>query len=105
MIETDGVSCSLLLLRKDLVGKKLPMIKKGLTTETYIDELNDYSNLQNKKIVAIDPGKCDLIYCVDNSNKEANELSKLNRKSLNISKFKEHIQKKERNKWNIIYIL
>jgi hypothetical protein len=134
MIETDGVSCSLLLLRKDLVGKKLPMIKKGLSKETYIDELDDYSNLQNKKIVAIDPGKCDLIYCVDNSNKEANEfrysqdqrrketkkkkyskiqleikqekingktiieweteISKCNRKTLDITKFKEYIQKK-----------
>jgi len=134
MIETDGVSCSLLLLRKDLVGKKLPMMKKGLSTETYIDELNDYSTLQNKKIVAIDPGKCDLIYCVDNDNKDANkfrysqdqrrketkkkkyskihlelkkekingktiiewetELSKLNRKSLDIQKFKDYIQNK-----------
>jgi hypothetical protein len=134
MIETDGVSCSLLLLRKDLIGKKLPMMKKGLSTETYIDELDDYSSLQNKKIVAIDPGKCDLIYCVDNSNKEANkfrysqdqrrketkkkkyskiqlelknekihgktiiewetEISKFNRKSLNIPKFKEYIKKK-----------
>ena len=134
MIETDGVSCSLLLLRKDLVGKKLPMMKKGLSTETYIDELNDYSNLQNKKIVAIDPGKNDLIYCVDDCNKEANkfrysqdqrrketkkkkyskiqlqlkqekingktiiewetEISKCNRKTLNITKFKEYIQKK-----------
>jgi len=134
MIETDGVSCSLLLLRKDLVGKKLPMMKKGVNNETYIDELTDYTQLQNKKIVAIDPGKCDLIYCVDADNKEANqfrysqdqrrketkkkkyskiqlelkkekiqgktiieletELSKLNRKSLNIIKFKEYIQKK-----------
>jgi hypothetical protein len=134
MIETDGVSCSLLLLRKDLVGKKLPMMKKGLTTETYIDDLDDYSNLQNKKIVAIDPGKCDLIYCVDADNKEANkfrysqdqrrketkkkkfskiqlklkeekiqgktiiewetEISKCNRKTLNIIKFKEYIKKK-----------
>ena len=134
MIETDGVSCSLLLLRKDLVGKKLPMMKKSLSTETYIDELNDYSSLQNKKIVAIDPGKCDLIYCVDDCNKEANkfrysqdqrrketkkkkflkiqlelkeekingktiiewetEISKFNRKSLNIPKFKEYIKKK-----------
>jgi hypothetical protein len=134
MIETDGISCSLLLLRKDLIGKKLPMMKKGLSTETYIDELTDYAQLQNKKIVAIDPGKCDLIYCVDDDNKEANkfrysqdqrrketkkkkyskihlemkkekiqgktiiewetELSKLNKKSLNITKFKEYIQKK-----------
>jgi hypothetical protein len=134
MIETDGVSCSLLLLRKDLFGKKLPMMKKNLSTETYIDKLDDYSSLQNKKIVAIDPGKCDLIYCVDNCNKESNmfrysqdqrrketkknkfskiqlelkkekihgktiiewetEISKFNRKSLNIIKFKEYIQKK-----------
>jgi len=135
MIETDGVSCSLLLLRKDLIGKKLPMMsKKCLSSETYIDELDDYSTLQNKKIVAIDPGKNDLIYCVDNSNKEANkfrysqdqrrketkkkkfskiqlelkeekingktivewetELSKFNRKSLNITKFKEYIKNK-----------
>ena len=134
MIETDGISCSLLLLRKDLIGKKLPMMKKGINNEEYIDELKDYSQLQNKKIVSIDPGKCDLIYCVDNDNKEANkfrysqdqrrketkkkkyskiqlelkkeeiqgktiiewetELSKLNRKSLTITKFKEYIKKK-----------
>jgi hypothetical protein len=134
MIETDGVSCSLLLLRKDLIGKKLPMMKKGLSTETYIDELTDYTQIQKRKIVAIDPGLCDLIYCVDADNKQANkfrysqdqrrketkkkkyskiqlelkkekingktiiewetDLSKLNRKSLNITKFKEYIQKK-----------
>ena len=134
MIETDGISCTLLLLRKDLIGKRLPMMKKGLSTEKYIDELTDYTQLQNKKIVAIDPGLCDLIYCVDADNKDANqfrysqdqrrketkkkkyskirlelknekiqgktiiewetELSKLNRKSLNITKFKEYIQKK-----------
>ncbi len=134
MIETDGVSCSLLLIRKDLVGKRLPIIKKGLNNEEYIDELDDYSLLQNKKIVSIDPGKNDLIYCVDNHNKYANkfrysqdqrrketkkkkyskiqlelkkekingktiiewetEISKYNRKTLNITKFKEYIQKK-----------
>jgi hypothetical protein len=134
MIETDGVSCSLLLLRKDLIGKRLPMMKKGLSCEKYIDELTDYTQFKNKKIVAIDPGKNDLIYCVDNDNKNANkfrysqdqrrketkrkkyskiqlelkketingktiiewetELSKLNKKSLNISKFKEYIKKK-----------
>jgi transposase len=110
------------------------MMKKGLSCETYIDELTDYTQLQNKKIVGVDPGLCDLIYCVDADNKEANkfrysqdqrrketkkkkyskiqlelkkekingktiiewetELSKLNRKSLIIQKFKEYIQKK-----------
>ena len=43
MIETDGVSCSLLLLRKDLIGKKLPMMKKGLSTEKDVDKLDNYS--------------------------------------------------------------
>ena len=134
MIETDGVSCSLLLLRKDLVGKRLPNVKKGISNEQYIDELKDYSTLQNKKIISIDPGLCDLIYCVDTDNKNANkfrysqdqrrketkkkkyskiqlclkkekiqgktiiewetELSKLNKKSLHIGKFKEYIRKK-----------
>ena len=134
MIETDGISCSLLLLRKDLIGKRLPMMKKGLSNETYIDEVKEYSTLRNKKIVAIDPGLCDLVYCVDADNKEANtfrysqdqrrketkkkkyakiqlglkkekiqgktiiewetELSKLNKKSLDITKFKAYIQKK-----------
>jgi len=134
MIETDGISCSLLLLRKDLIGKKLPMMKKGINNEEYIDELKDYSQLKNKKIVSIDPGKCDLIFCVDADNKEANkfrysqdqrrketkkkkyskiqlelkqekingktiiewetEISKCNRKTLNIIRFKEYILKK-----------
>ena len=75
MVETDGVSVSLLLKRKDLVGKRqLPTKEKGLSSEIYIDELNDYSQVQNKKIVAIDPGKCDLIYCVDDCKKEANKF-------------------------------
>lgn len=74
MIETDGVSCSILLLRNDLLGKRLPNIKIGTNTEQYIDELKDYTNIKNKKIVAIDPGKSDLVYCVDNDNKEANEF-------------------------------
>jgi len=72
MISTDGVGVSILFLRDDLVGKKLPIAKKGLSRELYIDELNDYSGLQDKKIVGIDPGKEDLIYCVDDASKDAN---------------------------------
>lgn len=71
MIDTDGVSCSILFLRNDLIGKRVPM-KKTKNTEKYIDELKDYTDIKNKKIVAIDPGKSDLIYCVDGDNKEAN---------------------------------
>ena len=72
MISTDGVGISILFLQKELVGKKLPMMKKKVGKELYIDELTDYSTLQNKKIIGIDAGKCDLIYCVDGVNKDAN---------------------------------
>ena len=74
MIETDGVSCSILMLRNDLIGKRIPNIKIGSNTEQYIDELPDYTNIKNKKIVAIDPNKADLIYCVNSDNKEAKEF-------------------------------
>jgi len=72
MISTDGVGVSILFIREDLVGKRLPNAKKGISRELYIDELVDYSTLQNKKIVGIDPGKEDLIYCVDDDSKNAN---------------------------------
>ncbi len=72
MISTDGVGVSILFIRDDLVGKRLPNAKKGVSKELYIDELNDYSSLQDKTIVGVDPGKEDLIYCVDDASKDAN---------------------------------
>jgi hypothetical protein len=136
MVSTDGIGLSILFLRDDLVGKKLPMIKKGISKELYIDELDDYSALRGKTIVGIDPGKEDLIYCIDDASKDANvfrysqnqrrketkmkkynniilamktnkiegktiieyetELSHFNRKSLQITKFKEYLQEKNR---------
>ena len=62
MVETDGVSCSILLLRKDKVGKRVKQ-PKNKNKELYIDEVK--TNLKNKKIVAIDPNMSDLLYCVD----------------------------------------
>ena len=72
MIATDGIGVSIIFLREDLVGEKIPNKKKSVYHELYIDELKDYSNLQDKKIIGIDPGKEDLIYCVDNASKDAN---------------------------------
>ena len=143
MIETDGISASILLIRKDKVGKRIVSREcKTTSNEKYIDELNDitYNIIKNKKIVAIDPGKCDLIYCVDGDNKEANtfrysqdqrrketklkkynkliikeketkivgktiieyetELSKYNKKSLDLDKYKDYV--KNKNKINKI---
>ena len=71
MIETDGVSCSILLKRKDLVPKKVKLPKQCHNTELYLDQEN-IDSIQNKKIIAIDPGLCDLIYCTDGSSKDSN---------------------------------
>jgi len=133
MIKTDGVSCSILLIRTDKIGRKIRQ-SKTQRSELYITELDDYSSLENKNIVGIDPGKNDLIYCVDGTNRDANkfrytqaqrnnetkkhkfqdiflehkqekingktiteyetELSEYNRKSLDITKYKEYLKKK-----------
>jgi hypothetical protein len=74
MIETDGVSCSILMLRNDLIGKRIPNIKAGSNEGQYIDELTDYTNIKNKKLVCIDSGLSDILYCVDGDNKDANEF-------------------------------
>ena len=140
MIETDGVSCSIVLLRKDKVGKRIHA-SKTLNREQYIDEVKDYSTLQDKNIVAIDPGKCDLIFCVDGSDTKANKyrysqdrrrketkskkygkilleqkqtkigdktiiewetgLSKYNRKTLDIDKFKEYCKMKNEMNYHL----
>ena len=71
MIETDGISCSILLLRTDKIGKRVQQMKSG-NKEQYIDELKSYSKIKNKNIVAIDPNMSDLLYCVDGDNKERN---------------------------------
>jgi len=136
MISTDGVGVSILFLRCDLVGKKLPKMKVKVSRELYIDEIEDTTDLKNMKIVSADPGKEDLIYCVDGADKKAKtfrysqnqrrketklkkynnirlgmkhkqlygktiieyetELSHYNRKTLNITNFKEYLQAKNR---------
>ncbi len=71
MIETDGVSCSSLFLRNDMIGKRINL-KVKINKEQYIDEVRNHSQLVDKKIVAIDPGLSDLLYCVDGDTKDRN---------------------------------
>lgn len=137
MIETDGVSCSIVLIRNDMIGKRVPSNKIS-SKEQYIDELKDYSKIKDKKIVACDPNMSDLLCCVDGTTKDRNffrytqnqrrketkqkkyqkivleykqqkigsktviewetELSKYNRKTLNIKEFKKYV--KQKNKLN-----
>ncbi|KAL0244953.1 hypothetical protein GEMRC1_009033 [Eukaryota sp. GEM-RC1] len=71
-ISTDGVSCSLMMMRKDLLdGRGNPHKKVKavdyIATERYIDSLSSTEiqnlNLKSKRIVAIDPNQHDLMYC------------------------------------------
>ena len=71
MIETDGVSCSIIFKRKDLKNSYKPKADMPIS-EQYIDDVKNYTRLKDKKIIAIDPGKSDLIYCVDSATKDAN---------------------------------
>lgn len=65
MIRTDGVSCSILLIRKDIDGNPVPKAfadcKLNHNTD-YIEDINP-DEVKDKKIVCADPGKSDLIYC------------------------------------------
>ena len=73
IIETNSISCSILLIRNDLIGKRIPNSKNN-KTEEYIEELKDYTEIKNKKIVAYDPGLSDILYCVNGNNKDAKEF-------------------------------
>jgi hypothetical protein len=70
-LSTDGCSCSILLIRKDLynsTGKnKVPKVRKpkNFRNEQYIDELKnkDKKKLLKYNAVGVDPGIEDIIYC------------------------------------------
>lgn len=68
MIETDGVSVSLVFIRKDKEGKRNLRQPKFKTEELYISDLKkkELKELTQRKIVAIDPNLSDLLYCVSN---------------------------------------
>lgn len=74
MIETDGVGCSILLVRRDLAGKRMIRFTKCSDfTETYIDELSEaeLADASTKAIIAIDPNMSDLLFCVNGDTKES----------------------------------
>ena len=98
-IETDGVSCSILLKREDVVGKrtKAPKTKEGCG-EIYIDEVNDYAPLTNKRVVAIDPNMSDLLYCVDSDAKDQTKFrytQDQRRKETKAKKYRDYLQERK----------
>ncbi len=95
-IMTDGVSCSILLIRKDRVGKKAPKAKKG-SGEQYIDEITDEerAGLTGKKLVGIDPNMGDLLYCVDSDQRTQTKFrysQDMRRKETKFKKYRDLLQ-------------
>jgi hypothetical protein len=69
-LQTDGVGCSLLFIRKDLVENKKWGSKIDIVEEKeypYLESLDDseLTKLKSKKIIGCDPGKRSLVYIVD----------------------------------------
>ena len=98
-IETDGVSCSILLKRRDMVGKRVkePKPKKG-SSELYIDEVEDYATIKDKRVVAIDPNMSDLLYCVDSDGKEQTKFrytQDTRRKETKAKKYRDYLQQRK----------
>lgn len=102
-IETDGVSCSILLIRKDKVGKivKTPKAKKG-GGEQYIDELTkkERDPLKDKTVVGIDPNMSDLIFCVDSDQRDQTKFrytQDTRRKETKFKKYRNLLQQQKRD--------
>lgn len=102
-IITDGVSCSIQFIKTQYLGKYIPNTKKITKDEQYIDQLDNhhYNKLKSKTIVAIDPNKGDLIYCVDNVIKERNHFrytQDQRRKETKMKKYRDIQQELKNNK-------
>ena len=66
LLHTDGVSCSIVMNRNKLQGKRVKYKKKPTTVgEEYIDDLvkDELQNLHKRKVVGIDPNMSDLLFC------------------------------------------
>ena len=104
-IQTDGVSCCLLFIRKDLKDKKwgsrIPVLQQQefYTIEDLSKEQLD--TLKDRNIVGCDPGKRSLVYMMDkNGNKLQYTASQ--RKIESYGKRNQRILLEEKNKHKII---
>jgi len=104
-IQTDGFSCCLLFIRKDLKdkkwGSKLPVV---IDDEFYnIEDLSreTLDTLKNKIIVGCDPGKHSLVYMMDNKRNKL-QYTASQRKVESYGKRNQRILQQEKKRNNII---
>ena len=98
MIETDGVGCSIQLIRKDLFGRThIRQSKHLVQSEKYINEV-PIETLQQKRLVAIDPNLSDLLYCVSKTQDEVVKLRYTQNQRRKETKSKEYLRSMEKFK-------
>src|SRR4029078_12005278 len=99
MIETDGIGISIILIRKDLEGKRLKKPKISLNTEKYIDEFaeDEYTILQKTNVVAVDPNMSDLIYCIDDNGQKFRYTQDQRRKETKQKKYRNILRENKLN--------
>ena len=63
MIQTDGVSCSILLIQAERLGE-ISIQEKFIKKETYIEEIgaSERVKLRKRQVVGVDPGLGNLLY-------------------------------------------
>jgi hypothetical protein len=104
-VQTDGISCSLLFIRKDLKDKKWGSKVPTLQEQDFynIEDLStdQLDTLKERNIVGCDPGKHSLVYMMD---KQGNKLqyTASQRKIESYGKRNERILLQEKKRNNII---
>ena len=107
-IQTDGISCSLLFIRKDLKDKKwgsrVPVLQEQNFYTIEDCSLEQLETMKPKNIIGCDPGKRNLVYMVDEKGKKLQYTSpqrkreskaKTNQRILLVEKKKHRIIEKE----------
>jgi len=107
-IQTDGISCSLLFIRKDLKDKKWGSKVPTLQEQEFhnIEDLctEQLYGLKERNIVGCDPGKRSLVYMMDDKGnklqytapqRKRESMAKTNQRILLVEKKRNHIIEKE----------
>ena len=104
-IQTDGISCCLLFIRKDLKDKKYGAKTPILEAQEFhsIEDLSkeQLNSLKDRTIVGCDPGKHSLVYMMDEHRNKLQYTAPQRRVESKV-KYNQHILLKEKQKHNII---
>jgi hypothetical protein len=104
-IQTDGISCCLLFIRKDLKDKKWGSKVPALQEQDFhaIEDLTkeQLDTLKDRNVVGCDPGKHSLVYMMDKNGNKL-EYTASQRKIESYAKRNQRILLQEKKKHNII---